>query len=55
MRRIGSVNARTAWISPMAQYAYPMIEQKGVDEIGVADVRAVIAGDQEGRFQKGWR
>ena len=45
-------NARTAWLSPMAQYAYPKIEQMGVDAISVADVRAVIAATKAAGFNK---
>ena len=49
------LNARTAWYSPIARYAYPLIKQKGVDEIDVADVRAIIAAAKKGWLQEGRR
>jgi integrase len=39
--------ARQAWLSPMVAYAYPVIGQKGVDVIDIADVRAVIAATKK--------
>ena len=46
------LNARTAWLIPVARYAYPFIEQKGVDDIDVADVRAAIAATKKAGFKK---
>jgi integrase len=45
-------NARAAWLSPIARFAYPKIEQMGVDAISVADVRAVIAATKTAGFKK---
>ncbi len=45
-------DARTAWLSPVIAYAYPLIKQKGVDVIEVADVRAVIAATKAAGFKK---
>ena len=45
-------NARTAWLSPVIAYAYPLIKQKGVDAIDVADVRAVIAATKKAGYKK---
>lgn len=45
-------NARTAWLSPVIAYAYPVIKQKGVDAIDVVDVRAVIAATKKAGFKK---
>ena len=45
-------NARTAWLSPVVAYAYPVIKQKGVDAIDVADVRAAIAATKKAGFKK---
>ena len=45
-------DARTAWLSPVVAYAYPLIKQKGVDVIEVADVRAVIAATKAAGFKK---
>jgi integrase len=45
-------NARSAWLSSVARYAYPLIGQKGVDVIEVADVRAAIAATKKAGFKK---
>ena len=50
-------NARTAWLSSVERVTpLPLIKQKSVDVIDVADVHAIIAADRERRASRRvWR